>query len=664
MGLIFPAALAALPLLGVIVALYLLRFRRPTAPVGSLHLWQTLTRDREANSLWQKLRVSTLLLLQLLFLALLIVALSRPWLARSGPPSPDAVIVIDISASMGSQDGGNAYGRTRLQEAQAQARSIVDNLDGMANATLIASDVHASIVVPATTDKARLRGALDKLTPGATETDITEALRLAAAVSAQRLGTIVYLISDGAFPPSGAQNARFAGELRFIGVGRGDPNQGITALSVQRDAGQPRLFVQVANSDQQPVSRRIDLSVDDEAWEARTMLIEPGATAELLVEDVPLDARVIGAELSGTDALPLDDRAWVVNRASVPANVLLVTEGNKFLELALSLLPTVILYKVSPHDYSSEVLLNGAAADVTIFDGKLPATTTTSLPPGNILFFGPTASNELIQVQGVITAPVLTPLRSEGRQTTDVSGGDTHPLLRFVDLSTVHVAQASALAPPPWARVLVDSDKGPLMVAGETEGRKVAVIGFDLRDSDMPVQAATPLLLRNLINFLSPDPSGGLPSAIAPGTSVAVTPEGDRVDRVLIEDPRAEEFSFALQGRSGRITFPDTGMIGVYYVTQYAGQEIVSQEAFAANLFSLDESLARPNPEPTLPQARPASPRTVGEPGWRETERQEVWPWLAGLGFLVLSLEWLYSHRIGLRRAAIEWQSRRVVRET
>ena len=79
MGLFAPIFLLALPLLGVILVLYLLRLRRPLAPVASLHLWSVLTRDREANTLWQRLRVSLLLLLQLLALLALILALARPW---------------------------------------------------------------------------------------------------------------------------------------------------------------------------------------------------------------------------------------------------------------------------------------------------------------------------------------------------------------------------------------------------------------------------------------------------------------------------------------------------------------------------------------------------------------------------------------------------------
>src|SRR5512140_822240 len=107
MGILAPLALIALPLLGVVLALYLLRLRRPVAPVGSLHLWESLTRDREANTLWQRLRVSVLLILQLAALLALILALARPWVTSAEPVGRNTVIVVDVSASMGAGDGGS-----------------------------------------------------------------------------------------------------------------------------------------------------------------------------------------------------------------------------------------------------------------------------------------------------------------------------------------------------------------------------------------------------------------------------------------------------------------------------------------------------------------------------------------------------------------------------
>src|SRR5437588_6124450 len=137
MGFLAPLGLAALPLLGIILALYLLKLRRPTAPVASLHLWGSLTRDREANSLWQRLRVSALLLLQLLALLLLVLALARPWAPSSERIGEHAIIVVDISASMAAPLAPEQRDKSRLDAAKSKANDIVDNLPQEGTATLI-----------------------------------------------------------------------------------------------------------------------------------------------------------------------------------------------------------------------------------------------------------------------------------------------------------------------------------------------------------------------------------------------------------------------------------------------------------------------------------------------------------------------------------------------
>ena len=74
MSLLAPLGLIGLLALPVIVALWMLKLRRPEREVSSTFLWQHLVRDVEANSPWQRLRRSLLLLLQLLCALLLVAA--------------------------------------------------------------------------------------------------------------------------------------------------------------------------------------------------------------------------------------------------------------------------------------------------------------------------------------------------------------------------------------------------------------------------------------------------------------------------------------------------------------------------------------------------------------------------------------------------------------
>src|SRR6478672_1517594 len=78
-GLLEPAALLLAALAVPIILFYMLRLRRQEITISSSMLWRQVTQDRQANAPWQKLRRNLLLYLQLLALALLALALARPF---------------------------------------------------------------------------------------------------------------------------------------------------------------------------------------------------------------------------------------------------------------------------------------------------------------------------------------------------------------------------------------------------------------------------------------------------------------------------------------------------------------------------------------------------------------------------------------------------------
>jgi hypothetical protein len=197
---------------------------------------------------------------------------------------------------------------------------------------------------------------------------------------------------------------------------------------------------------------------------------------------------------------------------------------------------------------------------------------------------------------------------------------------------------------------------------GQQAERKLAVLAFDLHDTDLPLQTAYPLLMRNLVTALLPDPAGGLPVSIAPLDAVGIEAASAKVDRIVVEDPDAVEHTFPVAADRPRAAFGDTQMLGVYYVSQYTGSDLVAQEAFAANLFLRDESMIAPTPKPELPEGQSAASGAPGETA-QEPFRREIWPFVALVGLLLLLLEWAYAQRIALRRAITEWQTRRALKQ-
>src|SRR2546430_13134107 len=116
------AAIAAAIAIPSLLVLYFLKLRRREMPIASTLLWKKAIQDLQVNAPFQKLRRNLLLILQLLLLAALCLALSRPVANYTLGAGKTSVILIDRSASMSARD---VDGHTRLEEAKKRAKEII-----------------------------------------------------------------------------------------------------------------------------------------------------------------------------------------------------------------------------------------------------------------------------------------------------------------------------------------------------------------------------------------------------------------------------------------------------------------------------------------------------------------------------------------------------------
>ncbi len=123
----------ALPLLGGIVALWMLRLKRQDVTVSSLYLWNTLLQETQANAPFQRLRRNLLLFLQLLAAFLLVFALARPFVYGEAVTGHTVVLILDTSASMNATD----VHPTRLGAAKDAADSFIDREMGIGDVATV-----------------------------------------------------------------------------------------------------------------------------------------------------------------------------------------------------------------------------------------------------------------------------------------------------------------------------------------------------------------------------------------------------------------------------------------------------------------------------------------------------------------------------------------------
>src|SRR5229473_4177709 len=98
MNFLVPAALAFGVIIPIILLLYFMKPKRQNRVVGSTLLWQQSLQDLQASRPWQRLRITPLLLLQILAAIVIVLVLTRPATFFSSPIGGDTIIVLQTSA--------------------------------------------------------------------------------------------------------------------------------------------------------------------------------------------------------------------------------------------------------------------------------------------------------------------------------------------------------------------------------------------------------------------------------------------------------------------------------------------------------------------------------------------------------------------------------------
>ncbi len=633
-----PAAFGFLTLAIPILLLYMLKLRRKPVQVSSTLLWEQLLRDRQANAPWQKLRRNLLLFLQLLILAALSLALARPAVQTPVVASGSLIVLLDASASMNAVD----VTPSRFEAARRAVQDLIARLPPASRLTLILVGRTPQVLAAAETDPARLREALASAQVSQGGADWQAALALAAGVAQGSRDATTLILSDGGLPESGLPS--LPGQVRYLPIGAQDDNLAVTALALRASASGLELFAEVSNCSRTAREAVLSFYLGEALLTARRLSLPPVSgdmqcsARSLTLDDLPDRPGVYQARLSAVDgkdrldALSLDDSAFAVYQAASARRVLLVSPGNLFLEQALAAMPGIQPFRALPGP-SGAPQMPAETFDLYILDGLLPE----PLPAGNLLFVNP-ASNPLFQV---------------GDPFDDMSGLQVHehPLTRFVDWSNVHVMQARSVQLPAWAETLVGTQAGPLVFAGETEGRRIAALTFDLRESDLPLQVAYPILFANLLDYLVPpnalrqgfdmlDPTAqgdtfDASRSLQPGESLSILPPPG-VQQVVVVSPAGKAYAFT--PLASAITFTETGELG-YYAVNFIGQDSQTYQTFAVNLFDPLESDIRPRATIQVGSAEivPAQAEQMGQ--------REIWPWLAGVALFVLLAEWQAYHR-------------------
>ena len=598
-----------LPLTGIVLLLYLLKMRRRDVRVPAAFLWPQFTSDVRANAPIQRLRVSLLLLVQLLILTLLVFAAANPLRKTTGLHGKATVIVLDSSASMSATD----VRPSRFEAARSRIASIIATMSGSDQLALIEAGPVTRVIFPLTGDKAKMTAALRGLRPTDSPNDLSEALRLAAALTGQRDAGRIVVLSDGAFPPVKDFSAGKA-EILYESFGESGHNLAVTALEAAQTAQGIQLFAGIRNYDSQSRKATITFYVDGKVTDSRSLTVPSRQTLGQTLAIAPNSRRAEVRLASDGDILKADNSAALFLQGAGTLRVLLVTPGNLFLERAIALEPNARLDRAaSLPEYERAGTPGEGRYDVVVFDGVAPLPVKA---PAVWSFGGISSDLPVIEAGAAPSHPHILTWKRD------------HPLLRHADdLDALLIEKGHKVRVKPEGQVLAEGRDGPLLVVSETGGRRAIYAAWSLLDSDFPLRVSFPIFVSNALAWLSGGEraaSGGLTVRAGQPFSIAVPENG--VHSLTLEKSNGERA--ALDAPNGFAIARGADVVGDYAIT--GGKTRIE---FVANLLNEEESDVAPRSSLEL------SGHTVGARG-STVVLAEIWRPLVLLALALLSLEW------------------------
>jgi Ca-activated chloride channel homolog len=615
MGWAAPWAFALLILVPLVLLLHSLRLRRREVRISTLYLWDELLRERRSTLGMSRLLRSLLLLLQILGIAALTLGLADPFARLPSTKEGDIILVLDASASMRALNKGEE----RFTQAKGLAVDLIDRLHAKSEMAIIYANARPTLRVPFTADRYLLKQALESLSATDEPSDLARAIRLGRSLlGGERSGEIL-ILSDGA-DPALADLVGQADHVRVIPITGGERNVGITKFEVRprlNRAAEYEILVNIANFSQQAESFDLVLSLNRKTLRRSQHALEPGERQSLIIPYAGAANGVAEAMLEVTDDLNADNHAATVLSDRLPVWILLVSRGNYFLENLLAghgNASVNVVSGISPSSFDQQV----RGHHIVILDGVEPP----PLQMGNFLLINTTAPNLPIAVKGTAEAPPI------------VDWDTTDPLLRSVQLRDLQVRRAQVVEVGDEVKPILYASGSPIISTIDTGRLRAVHLGFDLLDTDLPLRVAFPVLMSNILEWLSPRQGAFVSRQVQAGEPYSVEiesmasevnlrkPSGDWVKIPVTENPLAVR---------------DTSQVGVYTV-----RDGKNTQRFAVNLASREESDILPKlTMPTTGVAQAASLST------QETVNQPLWPYFVVLAFALTLVEWYFWCRTG-----------------
>ncbi len=485
--------LAFLILIPVIILLYLLKQKVKDEPFSSTILWQEIYKNLEAKTPFEKLKQNILMYLQILLMLVLMFALMAPVLKKGGIVEEHTVIVVDCSASMQYLYDGEL---SRLDYSVKQAEKEIDGLSENSTVTLISCGGEATVVYQGK-DKNTLKYRLRQLETTMEAGNLDLATNVVSSVIADLPNVQILCYTDTDFDSDQWMKSNEKAALIVESVYSKGENCSLDYINYAAGEEGVELLCKVTNHGEQDITQDVSLYIGSQIVDVQTVTVKAQESENVYFakQVIATDGSVVAkAELSAKDSLVADNSQSTTVIADVEKRVLLLSEGNVFLEKALSLDDNVEVYKADDANVLHQAT-GEEAFHLYVFDGvELPADFDVSQLPADAgyLFFN--YDNDFYE-NGYIV--------KESEVTNTVLTFDESDVTEYVENYSFGITKAYTYTLPEWASpVIKDGENGVVGYYGTKDAHHVAVLGFDIHNTDLALQTEFPIFVSQLCDWM------------------------------------------------------------------------------------------------------------------------------------------------------------------
>ena len=626
----------------LLLLLYFLRLRRQPLRISSTMLWEGAVEDLHANTPFQRLRPSILLILQLLALCLIVLSLMQPLVEGSSIKEGKYVILIDRSASMFAEVN---EGMTRFEEAKKEAKELITQIHGgglfsgsVGETMVIAFSDSAEIVIPFTNSEQQLMSAIDAIQPTHGKSSIQDALKLARAyttnVDPEQNGMSMTdsaqleLFSDGNIDDLNTQALQRGETIRYHQIGNvEDQNIGIANINAKRlseASEEVQIFLSVLNSSAEKITTDVEISFNGIPISVQRIEIPPrdgdivGTRGVVFAPFAIPTGGVVHAVISSKDVFQIDNAASLIIAPPKELSILLAENGAEIIQTVLEGMPLEKLEVVSPQVIAGMI----ESGESSQFDVIVTRDVTLDLmPQGRYLSFGP--------------PPKLKVFSSfvDGKAQVMLVAKEEHPAMRFVRFEDIVVSKGYEIVTDTSVETLLEGSGWPAVMSARENGVQIIYVAFDPLESNWPYLRSFPFFIYNAVQYLG---RGGDAITNALGnigqTMTFDIPVG--VDVVTVTEPNGMQHAVQVDN-TRTIAWGPIQLSGLHTIAWNGTvhQSIAVKYPTAESDISSKETIL-------------IGATTVYSSGTRGNSFVQLWPWALGLVLAVLLAEWWVYQRV------------------